>query len=283
MRASTSSAGPSCRKRESCAIRVISNEPLTWCSCRYMTVDYERKSFSISQCTWNSGAQAHVLPITRPGASTTPNQSGGLSGGAIAGIVIGAIAALVILVLAGVVLWRRRQRSKQATTSDKPAGDHKHTPSAELDSPFTDPYGMLGKRGGEGHPHSPELETTVHKGHELAGSGPQDDVGPYFTPLAVPQEHPIELPATERRSRMLSSLSSMSQRSDAPRMHQRNPSDPISEISGSPRSPTAPQRSLSQNSTAAQPHNAAETVSPTSEQANSPQSHSREPSDATSS
>ena len=243
-----------------------------------MTVDYERKNFSISQCTWDSGAPAHVVSITRPGASSTPNKSGGLSGGAIAGIVIGAIAALAIAVLASVVLWRRRQRSKQAKISEKPVDGHEHTPSAELDSPYTDPYGMVGKHGDEGHPHSPELETTVHKGHELAGSGPQEDVGPYFTPLAVPQEHPIELPATERRSRMLSSLSSMSQRSDAPRMHQRNASDPISEISSSPRSPTAPQRSLSQSSTAGQQPNAAETVSPTSEQPESPPSHSRNPS-----
>lgn len=274
-------AGHSCRKRESCATGVIQKGPLTCCSYRYMTVDYERKSFSISQCTWNSGAQAHVVSITRPGANAGPTpKPGGLSGGAIAGIVIGAIAALVIAVLAGVVVWRRRQRSKQAATSEKPVGDHKQTPSAELDSAFTDPYGMFGKRGDDGHPHSPELDTTVHKGHELAGSGPQDDVGPYFTPLTVPQEHPIELPATERRSRMLSSLSSMSQRSDAPRMHQRNPSDPISEISDSPRSPTGPQLELSQSSATEQQANAAETVSPTSEQADSPQSHNGKPSDA---
>ena len=92
----------------------------------------------------------------------------------------------------------------------------------EMDSPEKDPY-MISPGGiHKDHPHSPELEGTVHKGHELdaLASSPQ---------LSVTEEQRFELDATERRSRTLSSpISLMSDRSDPMRLHQRQSSDPVS-------------------------------------------------------
>ncbi|TVY48733.1 hypothetical protein LOCC1_G002310 [Lachnellula occidentalis] len=122
----------------------------------YLTVDYERGNFSVSQCLWNDGAASQVVTISAPSNGT--NGSGGsgseqeaqavkkqgVSIGAIVGIVV---AVLVLLAVGGALLWiflRRRKRSlipmelsavaAPTIVIDHPTGQ---TPYEEFQNPFS--------------------------------------------------------------------------------------------------------------------------------------------------
>lgn len=92
----------------------------------YLTVDYERNNFSISQSIFTLDAENNVnlMAITRPSNSIFPGpqspKGSGISAGAAAGIGVGsALAVLVVVAL----IWRlcfRRKRSKDAAASEKP-------------------------------------------------------------------------------------------------------------------------------------------------------------------
>lgn len=90
----------------------------------YLTVDSERGIFNISQAKFsNPMPSSELVAITSIDATnstaggnstiTTDSQEGGLSGGAIAGIVVGAVGALSIL--AGVLFWWFRRRRGDQT------------------------------------------------------------------------------------------------------------------------------------------------------------------------
>jgi hypothetical protein len=84
---------------------------------RYLTADYERRIFSVSQCSWVSGAKENlvaILPPSLPSSSTArPSVEHSLSHGAIAGIVIGCVLGAVIIVwaLSSAVKHQRRPQS----------------------------------------------------------------------------------------------------------------------------------------------------------------------------
>lgn len=100
----------------------------------YLTVDYERGNFSVSQCLWNDGATSQITSIVSPtyltnnaSSTATPPSSKVASGlkkhlspGAIAGIVI---SILVFLALAAaltyILLRRRRQRPRSSSKHQK--------------------------------------------------------------------------------------------------------------------------------------------------------------------
>ena len=85
----------------------------------YISVNYESQRFNISQRTWEQNSTPHLIAIppytgndrSYPGASD-PDTSSGLSGGAIAGIVVGAVAVLALV--AGLLIWQFRRRSAAA-------------------------------------------------------------------------------------------------------------------------------------------------------------------------
>ncbi|OBT45096.1 hypothetical protein VE00_05139 [Pseudogymnoascus sp. WSF 3629] len=94
----------------------------------YLTVDYERGNFSLSQCSWVEGAEENIVAIaskdsavgnsdTPTGATATagsPESSkSGLSTGAIAGISVAAVVVVVALAIGG-FFFLKRQREKQA-------------------------------------------------------------------------------------------------------------------------------------------------------------------------
>jgi len=78
----------------------------------FLTADYERRNFSLSQVNWHGGEQ-NIVTIRRindPSASASQGGgSGSISGGAIAGIVGGVLAILALAVLA-ITLVRRKKR-----------------------------------------------------------------------------------------------------------------------------------------------------------------------------
>lgn len=83
---------------------------------RYLTVNYERSNFSVSQSVFPEGAQQNLIPILPPSDDITitnkpqsTNQSKKLSSGTVAGIVV-AIVILCILAFGTVFFIRRRRR-----------------------------------------------------------------------------------------------------------------------------------------------------------------------------
>lgn len=163
----------------------------------YLTVDYERAKFNVSQCSWVQNAQSTVVTIPHADAGDAVNYSGntitstqsktGLSMAAIIGIVVAGVIALVI---AAVTLWfvsrRRRRRdnvaTRQSSTLKSAArsssagsetwvlGGEKNTkvfPKAELDgsSAFL--------------PRSPTTPTTLHSTY--SSTHPFPSPSPYET------------------------------------------------------------------------------------------------------
>ena len=70
---------------------------------RYLIADYERRNFSVSQCSWDPGAQEDIIAIKSPtnaeavGKPITNINATALSPGRISGIVVGSIIGLLII------------------------------------------------------------------------------------------------------------------------------------------------------------------------------------------
>jgi hypothetical protein len=94
----------------------------------YLIVDYERGNFSVHPCVWNANCASNIVAIEPPSSSVSPTAtalpslvpmpgSSGISGGAIAGIVIGVLFGVVAI--AGCLWWflvvvpRRKKQSEQ--------------------------------------------------------------------------------------------------------------------------------------------------------------------------
>jgi hypothetical protein len=98
----------------------------------YLTADYERGNFSVSQCTWVEGAASNIVTIlsktaasgittSTPSATSNSAASTGVSGGTIAGIAIGVIAAVVIILALWFLQRRRKQKSVTCVIEKAPA------------------------------------------------------------------------------------------------------------------------------------------------------------------
>ncbi|KAF4633250.1 hypothetical protein G7Y89_g4868 [Cudoniella acicularis] len=78
----------------------------------YLTVNYERGNFSVSQCTWQDGAAVQLTTIQSISSLSSTTKSKGIATGAIAGIVI---AIIFIVAIAGAVFYFYRRRKKNNT------------------------------------------------------------------------------------------------------------------------------------------------------------------------
>lgn len=77
----------------------------------YLTVDWERQNFSISQCSFSQNMQQNLLAIQSPKDKTN---SGGSSTGKTVGIAVGVVVGLlVIAAVIGAILWRRHQAKRE--------------------------------------------------------------------------------------------------------------------------------------------------------------------------
>ncbi len=73
----------------------------------YLTVDWERQNFSISECLFSENMQQDLVAIQSPSEAT---KSGGSSTGKTVGIAVGVVVGvLIIVVAAGVYLWRKHK------------------------------------------------------------------------------------------------------------------------------------------------------------------------------
>lgn len=151
----------------------------------YVTADYERRTFTVSQCTWDPAAQQNITAIKSLADQQIPTRSDSkhISGGAIAGIVLGSIFGVAAIVGLGIFLYRRfaahhhetdefekpeldsSQQFPTELASDKQMGqeiDGKHYIGTEIDSNHLPGHEIDGKRF-LGH----ELVGNVKLGHEL--------------------------------------------------------------------------------------------------------------------
>ncbi|KAH8596577.1 aspartic peptidase domain-containing protein [Bisporella sp. PMI_857] len=168
----------------------------------YLTVDYERGNFSVSQATFVQGAESQVHPILSPTYKTGPsnsiaspvNKATGekkISVGPIVGGVIGGITLLAIV--GGLLFWCLRRKKKQQEKRESRLPDYNTTtpvgvPLEELKK--SDGSKILGVESDAGSffkksapsiytvqsPHEPNAELPVHQHErfgELAADGPE--------------------------------------------------------------------------------------------------------------
>ena len=213
--------GHSCKKRKltavflSIGVSTATERLLTLNYYRYLIANYEYNNFSVSQCSWENNGKSDIVAIKTFGEGVL-STSQRLSAGAIAGIVIGVVVAVISMTVFAVVLIKKRRRSLKQS---KP---NKIELPPELDSAGNDPFKAIRVKEA-GLPQSPELDSTVHKGHELESSPTSGQGSPTV------EEPRYELDANVRRSQV---VSPMSERSDATRLHERTLSDPSSVGSG---------------------------------------------------
>ena len=106
---------------------------LTLTSLRYLIADYERRNFSVSQCRWDSDAQANIVPIS------SIDQAGAvqkchISKGTIAGIAIGCFLVLLIIMLSFCCMRIKRRNKISGTIVDSgttPSSPALHMPEIE--------------------------------------------------------------------------------------------------------------------------------------------------------
>lgn len=164
----------------------------------YLTVDYERGTFQVAQSSWTNPGTSNLVAIPANtgngsgGGGSSGSGRSGLSGGAIAGIVIGAVAAALLLALLLFLLWRRRRRHTRRSNrhsekaglipttsdSDERAGDQPFVmPKAELEgsTPAVDPrlLSAPGSSSGDGpSPLSNRSPTSVRGAGAFLFSSP---------------------------------------------------------------------------------------------------------------
>ncbi|KAL8833217.1 MAG: hypothetical protein Q9170_004412 [Blastenia crenularia] len=214
----------------------------------YLTVDWDRGNFSVSQCLFEPDmTQEKLVSIRSVNASTTATgQQGGSNTGKIVGIGIG-IAVAVLLILGGVAIFfllrhrkRRRHQDKSSTKGeDESENIRQGFAKAELDTdldharyemggPDNEPGDRtndawvceMAMRGGLhaeliGDGSRAELTGSGHGASEL--SSREKLTGPYHemfdssvTPVEMPADMPRELPASPLPTLSRSSKSSQS-------------------------------------------------------------------------
>jgi len=86
---------------------------------RYLTADYERRSFSVSQCSWSDNSKQSIVaipPVTEPETSSSSH----VPLGAIVGGVIGGVVLLVLIASLMYFIWPRLRCTKLGRPSASP-------------------------------------------------------------------------------------------------------------------------------------------------------------------
>ena len=147
----------------------------------YLTVDWERQNFSISECLFAENMQQNLLAIQSPSDKTN---SGGSSTGKTVGIAVGVVVGVLIIVaVIGAILWKKNldKRVRREEEAEK---------AKKLDEESEQQ---------RGHGYKPELDVSAeHQRFEMLGSTPEkakaeeaqmiDDKGRYLGGSSQPAE-----------------------------------------------------------------------------------------------
>ncbi|KAK0736673.1 hypothetical protein B0T21DRAFT_312140 [Apiosordaria backusii] len=163
----------------------------------YLSVDYERKTFNVSSCVWNQGAEENIVAIASPddaehdGSSTSSSSSSGLSSGAIAGIVVGSVLG-VALIAGGIALCFLRKRRKWigtgfAVAAREPEPDESVLKGPVFNSPSFRHASESTQNGSSSVPFSAAdisgaRSTPTMTDHSRSGSGPSPAVAMGVSP-----------------------------------------------------------------------------------------------------
>lgn len=125
----------------------------------YVIADYDRGTFTVSQCDWTPAPRTEIVPIlpevrnvtTGSGGTETPGEPSKTPVGAIAGGVAGGAIALIA---AGLLFWflRRRKRNQAAQAEEHPSPKSNHSETTETGAAV-----LPGPND-----HKPELAGTMH-------------------------------------------------------------------------------------------------------------------------
>ena len=128
----------------------------------YVIADYERGTFTVSQCDWTPAPKTEIVPIlpisrndtTGSGGSSIPGEEKSTPVAAIAG---GVAAGVLAIIGAGVLFWffRRKKRNQAAEADEKasPRSDHTQITGAGA------AVAILPAQ----NDHKPELDGTIHE------------------------------------------------------------------------------------------------------------------------
>lgn len=156
----------------------------------YVTVDYERAKFNVSQCTWVQNPSQTLVPIypaaasensqysgAGPSATGSPSSSSSsLSGGAIGGIVAGVLIGIIVLAAVSAWYFRRRYKARAAEAKRKggESSSRQSTHSASHDKGAVFPKAEL--EGSTMHPF-PESAKLFPPGTPTTPVGASSDGG----------------------------------------------------------------------------------------------------------
>ncbi len=141
---------------------------------RYLIADYERRNFSVSQCSWNPGAQENIVAIKSPtiaemkGKSDASTSTTALSPGDIAGIIVGSIVGLLFIVFLAFV--GKRKFTKRKSIKNLDTDFHGKPELAANNAPFLDEDEISKAKGPEldgGNNAKQEIENCIYLGAEL--------------------------------------------------------------------------------------------------------------------
>ncbi|KAF2691548.1 acid protease [Lentithecium fluviatile CBS 122367] len=156
----------------------------------YLSVDYERSTFNLSQALFpSSSSDTNITAVLPPLEKTTPGAGGGgnvsgksgLSTGAIAGIAVGAGAVVAIVAVGAFLLYRRKQ-AKTKDPYELDGMDHLTAPAQEVDGgdrKYEIGPGLLHEFPGDMDPKAElpagekpvEADGTNHPIYEMPGEG----------------------------------------------------------------------------------------------------------------
>ena len=237
----------------------------------YLTVDWERRNFSISECLFAENMQQNLLAIQSPSDKTN---SGGSSTGKTVGIAVGVVVGvLVIVAVIGAILWRKhltkvrleKERAEEAKKlDDERAEQHQQGYKQELGvSTENQRFEMLGStpekantevqeaqliddKGGHPGPRSYIAEAAggdVSRSEVAAGDVLRPEIasssgGPLrpHHEMHDPSTPPAELPGDPVGVEVEGSIPALSNQpsvsSSRRRSSNRNPGSPLSQSSG---------------------------------------------------
>jgi hypothetical protein len=153
---------------------------------RYITADYERSEFYLSQCNFQQGATEHIITIPSVNSTSTTSPSGhSLPVGAIVGIVVGCVLITVGLVLCLLFFkkyppFAKKRAEKESDRTDEIHEAEEYTGKPELDTITPDIKPATEIAGEAIEYYRPAKDVTFEMGnpapdvvHEMPGDSPK--------------------------------------------------------------------------------------------------------------
>jgi hypothetical protein len=166
----------------------------TFLQSAYLSADYERNTFNLSQALFPSSAtKENIVPISPLTVSTQPNQPGTLkrtvSTGAIAGIAAGGTIAALIIAALLILLYRRKQKTKRNKAHELDDNELENMVSHEMPGDEVKHEMQVGT--GQKHEMAGDVDHKI----ELSASTEQEKPAE----MEDSQREVYELPATESK------------------------------------------------------------------------------------